>query len=203
MNTYLGVSAEVGPEHVPEQVAAACDYLFLEGYLFDKAPGKAAFLKAAKLCHQGGGKAGIALSDPFCVTRHREDFQILIETQMDFVIGNHHEWCALYETDDLEAALDKAAAACELVICTRSGDPVLMIENGERTEVPVTLVTPVDATGAGDQFAAGLLFGLASGQSLEVAGRMGVMAATEVIQHIGARPQSDLGAAFKAAGLMS
>ena len=202
MNTYLGVSAEVGPEHVPEAVAGDCDYLFLEGYLFDKDPGKAAFLKAAELCHKGGGKAGIALSDPFCVTRHRADFQRLIAGQMDYVIGNVHEWQALYETETLDEALARAAAACETVVCTCSGEPVILIRGAERIEVPVTRVTPVDATGAGDQFAAGFLFGLASGRDLATAGRMGVTAAAEVIGHLGARPRTDVAAAFAAAGLV-
>ncbi|MBE3636914.1 adenosine kinase [Mangrovicoccus algicola] len=202
MNTYLGVSAEVGPEHVPEDVAGDCAYLFLEGYLFDKDPGKAAFLKAAELCHAGGGKAGIALSDPFCVNRHRGDFQKLIAGQMDYVIGNSHEWCALYETEDLDAALARAASVCETVICTRSGDPVWLIRGDARIEVPVATVVPVDATGAGDQFAAGLLYGLAAGHDLETAGRMGVLAAAEVIGHMGARPQADVAALFRAGGLV-
>lgn len=202
MNTYLGVSAEVGPEHVPEAVAANADILFLEGYLFDKDPGKAAFLKAAELCHKGGGKAGIALSDPFCVDRHRADFKRLLTDQMDYVIGNNHEWCALYETDDLEAALAQATAACDLVVCTRSGDPVILIRGDERVEVPVTKIVPVDATGAGDQFAAGFLFGLATDRDLATCGKMGVLAAAEVIAHMGARPQTDVAAVFQDAGLM-
>ncbi|WP_172328557.1 adenosine kinase [Mangrovicoccus sp. HB161399] len=201
MNTYLGVSAAVGPEHVPEEVAGDCGLLFLEGYLFDKDPGKAAFLKAAELCHKGGGKAGIALSDPFCVNRHRADFKALISGQMDYVIGNVHEWCALYETEDLEAALAEAAAVCETVICTRSGESVWLLRGGEKVEVPVTKVVPLDATGAGDQFAAGLLYGLASGRDLATAGKMGVLAAAEVIRHMGARPQTDVAGAFRAAGL--
>lgn len=202
MNTYLGVSAEVGPEHVPEDVAGDAEIVFLEGYLFDKDPGKAAFLKAAQLCHKGGGMAGIALSDPFCVDRHRADFKRLLTDEMDYVIGNNHEWCALYETEELEEALAQATAACDLVVCTRSGDPVILIRGDERVEVPVQKIVPVDATGAGDQFAAGFLYGLATGADLETCGRMGVMAAAEVIQHMGPRPQTDLLAAFRAAGLI-
>jgi sugar/nucleoside kinase (ribokinase family) len=202
MNTYLGISSEVGPEDVSEAVAGQTDWLFLEGYLFDKDKGKQAFLKAANACHAGGGKVGIALSDPFCVDRHREDFIRLINEQMDFVIGNVHEWTSLYQTDDLDAALAKARAACETVVCTRSGESVLVFHGDERAEAPVSRVTPVDATGAGDQFAAGFLYGLATGQSLERAAKMGVIAAREVIGHVGARPQSDVKALFRAAGLI-
>ena len=95
MNTYLGISAEVGPDDVPDQVASNSEILFLEGYLFDKDKGKKAFLKAARLCKAGGGKAGIALSDPFCVDRHRADFRELVAHEMDYVIGNNHEWLSL------------------------------------------------------------------------------------------------------------
>ncbi len=126
MNTYLGISAELGPEDVAEGVVGAADLLFLEGYLFDKDPGKAAFLKAARTCRAAGGQAGIALSDPFCVNRHRPDFRTLVR-ELDYVIGNEHEWTALYETTDLEVALAQAAADCPLVVCTRSGSDVVLI----------------------------------------------------------------------------
>ena len=202
MNTYLGISADLGPADVDTAVAGAAKILFLEGYLFDKDPGKAAFRAAAEACRAGGGRAGIALSDPFCVNRHRADFRALVAGPLDYTIGNSHEWCALYETEDLEAALSQAASECDLVVCTRSGADVLILSGGQRTEVPVHRVTPVDATGAGDQFAAGFLFGLARGFDLATAGRMGCLCAAEVIGHFGARPEADLAARFRAAGLM-
>ena len=202
MNTYLGISADLGPEDVSHDVAGQTDYLFLEGYLFDKDKGKAAFLKAARACHMGGGKAGIALSDPFCVNRHRADFRRLVKDEMDFVIGNQHEWCALYETENLEAALTQASAECPVVVCTRSGADVILLRGAERVDVPVHRVVPVDATGAGDQFAAGFLYGLATGQSLKTAGRMGCIAAAEVISHFGARPEVDVKALFHAERLI-
>ncbi|MBP1805823.1 adenosine kinase [Rubellimicrobium aerolatum] len=200
MNTYLGISSELSPADVPEQVAASADILFLEGYLYDKPTGKQAFETAARLTHQGGGQAGIALSDPFCVDRHRADFRRLVR-DLDYVIGNQHEWESLYQTD-LDAALRQAAADCGLIVCTRSGDEVILIRGEERTTVPVRRVTPVDATGAGDLFAAGFLYGLATGQGLDVAGRMGCAAAAEVISHFGARPEADLRALFRDAGLL-
>lgn len=201
MNTYLGISAELGPDDVPEDVTGNTDILFLEGYLFDKAPGKQAFLKAARSCRRGGGRAGIALSDPFCVDRHREDFRRLV-TELDYVIGNEHEWTSLYQTEDLDAALAQGAADCPLVVCTRSGSDVVIRARDRVVTVPVHRVVPVDATGAGDQFAAGFLYGLATGQPLEVAGRMGCIAAAEVISHFGARPEADVRALFRAAGLV-
>lgn len=201
MNTYLGISAELGPEDVPDAVASGSEILFLEGYLFDKDKGKEAFLRAARLCRESGGMAGIALSDPFCVNRHRDDFRRLVSEDMSYVIGNSHEWEALYQTD-LESALAQAAQECPLVICTRSGDPVAILSGGKRVEVPVHRVVPVDATGAGDQFAAGFLYGLATGRDLEICGRMGVVAAAEVIGHMGPRPEADMQTLFRDAGLI-
>ena len=201
MNTYLGISANLGPDDVADEVFEGNKWLFLEGYLFDKPAGKAAFLAAANACHREGGQAGIALSDPFCVDRHRDDFRKLVSETMDYVIGNAHEWESLYQTN-LDEALRLATADCHTVICTRSGDPAILIRGNQRIEVPVHRVTPVDATGAGDQFAAGLIFGLASGVDLETAGRMAVMAASEVISHVGARPERSLLADFEAAGLI-
>jgi sugar/nucleoside kinase (ribokinase family) len=201
MNTYLGISADLGPQDVPEDVVAQTKLLFLEGYLFDKDKGKAAFLKAARACRSNGGKAGIALSDPFCVDRHRADFRGLVREEMDYVIGNQHEWESLYQTD-LDTALAQAAQECPLVVCTRSGADVVVIGEGEREDIPVHRVIPVDATGAGDQFAAGFLFGLATGQTLRVSGKMGCLAAAEVISHFGARPESDLTEIFRGYGLI-
>ena len=201
MNTYLGISTELGSDDVPEEVAGGTGLLVLEGYLFDKDKGKAAFLEAARACRAAGGKAGISLSDPFCVDRHRNDFRKLV-TELDYVIGNDHEWLSLYQTEDLGAALETAASESGLVVCTRSGEDVVIVEGDETVRVPVDEITPVDTTGAGDQFAAGFLYGLSQGADLETCGRMGNLCAGEVISHIGPRPQKDMLAAFKAEGLV-
>ena len=200
MNTYLGISSELGPDDVADDVAGQAALLFLEGYLYDKPKGKQAFERAAKLCRAAGGLAGIALSDPFCVDRHRDDFRRLVK-DLDYVIGNEHEWSSLYQTD-LESALKQASQDAGLVACTRSGDEVIVIRGEDRAVVPVHRVVPVDATGAGDQFAAGFLYGISTGRSLEIAGRMGCIAATEVIGHFGARPEASLADLFAAEGLI-
>ncbi|GGH33750.1 Sugar or nucleoside kinase, ribokinase family [Cribrihabitans marinus] len=192
MNTYLGISSELSSEDVSGDVAGNTQIMFLEGYLFDKDKGKTAFLEAARDCRAGGGKTGIAISDPFCVERHRPDFLSLIADELDFVIGNEAEIRALFETDDLEDALRRTAAICDLVVCTRSGDGVTVLAEGQRIDVPVDRVTPVDATGAGDQFAAGFLFGLATGRDLETCARIGNACAREVIGHIGPRPEVNM-----------
>jgi len=200
MNTYLGISSELGPDDVSDEVAGGAGILFLEGYLYDKPKGKQAFARAVSLCHAKGGRAGIALSDPFCVDRHRGDFRRLVR-DLDYVIGNEHEWSSLYQTD-LSAALKQAAADSGLVVCTRSGHDVIVLHGDEQAVVPVQRVVPVDATGAGDLFAAGFLYGLATGHVLSVCGRMGCVAAAEVISHFGARPEADLKELFRREGLI-
>lgn len=202
MNTYLGISTDLGPNDVPDEVASGAKIMFLEGYLFDKDQGKQAFLEASRLTRAAGGKAGIAISDPFCVNRHRADFLRMIANELDYVIGNEAEIRSLYETDDLEGALSKTAAMCPLVVCTRSGDGVTIIQGGTRVDVPVNKVVPVDATGAGDQFAAGFLYGVATGRDLDVCGRMGNVCAAEVISHVGPRPEVAIMNLFKAQGLV-
>ncbi len=202
MNTYLGISTDLGPSDVPDSVAENAKIMFLEGYLFDKDAGKEAFLLASRLTRSNGGMAGIAISDPFCVDRHRPDFLRMIKDELNFVIGNEAEIRSLFETDDTELALSKTADMCPLVVCTRSGDNVSLIQNGERVDVPVKRVVPVDATGAGDQFAAGFLYGLATERDLETCGRMGVICGAEVVGHVGPRPQANMMARFRAAGLV-
>ncbi len=192
MNTYLGISAELGPDDVPTDIASQAEVVFLEGYLFDKDKGKEAFNRLSRSCRSADGKAGMAISDPFCVERHRNDFLTLIEQELDFVIGNEEEVKSLVESDNLDFGLQKLSTICDLVVCTRGGDGVSVISKGQRTEVSVVRVAPVDATGAGDQFAAGFLYGLINDRNIETCCKMGAIAAGEVIGHIGPRPQEDI-----------
>lgn len=202
LNTYLGISTGLTSDDVPQAVTSKAKLMFLEGYLFDHDAGKTAFREAARAATAGGGMAGIAISDPFCVERHRDDFLALIENDLGYVIGNEAELRALWETDDTEVALAKTAEICPLVVCTRSGDGVTLMRGEERVDVPVEKVVPVDATGAGDQFAAGFLYGMATGRDLETCGKMGNICAAEVISHIGPRPQTSMMALFKEQGLV-
>ena len=201
MNTYLGAGADISSADVPD-VFEGGGILFLEGYLFDKPEGKTAFAEAAARMKAAGGQAAIAISDPFCAERHRSDFQRLIAGDIDIAIGNEKEWMTLYETGSVEAAMERATAACRIVACTRSGQSVWIWSEGERHEAPVTRVVPVDATGAGDQFAAGFLYGIATGAPLGTAARMGVLCAAEVIGHIGPRPERPMIEMFRQQGLV-
>jgi len=200
MNTYLGAGADIASSDVPDVFGTGL--LFLEGYLFDKTEGKTAFSEAAQRMKAAGGRSVITISDPFCAERHRDDFKRLIAEDMDIAIGNAAEWMTLYETDDLDAALRAAAEVCDIVACTRSGEAVWVQQGDKRHTADVTPVTPVDATGAGDQFAAGFLYGVSTGAALDVAAAMGVMCAAEVIGHMGPRPEANMLAAFKSAGLV-
>ncbi|MEE4187862.1 MAG: adenosine kinase [Roseobacter sp.] len=201
MNTYLGISTELSSSDVPADVAGNARIMFLEGYLFDQDAGKTAFSEAARATKAGGGIAGIAISDPFCVERHRADFLALIEHDLDYVIGNQHEIESLFQTD-FETALSKTAGICPMVVATRSGDGVSILSDGQRIDVPVEQITPVDATGAGDQFAAGFLYGVATGRDMSVCARMGNLCAAEVISHVGPRPQKDMMKEFVRQGLI-
>ncbi|WP_299025835.1 adenosine kinase [uncultured Sulfitobacter sp.] len=203
MNTYLGISTGLSSADVPADVAGRAKIMFLEGYLFDQDAGKTAFREAARAASAGGGMAGITISDPFCVERHRADFLQMIEHELDFVIGNEAEIKSLFETDDLEAAMLETAAMCRVMVCTRGGDGVTIIRDTERVDIPAPArVTPVDATGAGDQFAAGFIYGMATGRDIETCGRMGNLCGAEVISHIGPRPEKDMMEEFRKAGLV-
>ncbi|MCE8553105.1 adenosine kinase [Ruegeria pomeroyi] len=202
MNTYLGISTTLSSADVPEQVTGNAKLMFLEGYLFDHEAGKSAFREAARATRAAGGKAGIAISDPFCVDRHRADFLSLIQHDLDFVIGNEAEIQSLFETDHLDDALMLTSGICPLVVCTRSGDGVTVMDGTVRIDVPVEKVVPVDATGAGDQFAAGFLFGMATGRDYETCARIGNVCAREVIGHIGPRPETNMVELLKENGLL-
>lgn len=172
-------------------IAREAEIVFLEGYLFDKDIGKEALISMARACRDAGGKAGIAIFDPFCVRRDHTDFLRFIENELDYVIGNEDEIKSFWTTDDLEAALAKTAVIFPLVACTRLGDGVTIIAGSERADVPIEKIVPVDATGACDGFAAGLLYVLALGHDLETCGRIGFTVAGEVIRHIALRAQRD------------
>jgi sugar/nucleoside kinase (ribokinase family) len=193
MNTYLGASTLLSPQDIDAELIRAGATLFLEGYLFDRDEAKAAFVRAAEIAQGAERKVALTLSDVFCVERHRESFKHLVAGHVDILFSNEREILALYEENDLGAALRAAQKACPVVIVTRSEVGSLIAADGEVVEVkPFPVAQVVDSTGAGDQYAAGFLYGYARGRPLAVCGAFASMAAAEVISHMGPRPETNL-----------
>jgi sugar/nucleoside kinase (ribokinase family) len=194
LNTYLGAAAEFGPEDVDGDVVAGAQVTYLEGYLWDQPRAKEAFRHAARLAHDAGRRVALTLSDGFCVDRHRGDFVDLIEREVDILFANEGEICSLYEVDDFDAALQRVNHHCEIAALTRSAKGSLIVR-GEEVHLIDAQPVPsgvVDTTGAGDQYAAGFLYGFTHGHDLGTCGRLGAIAAAEVISHLGARPEVSL-----------
>ncbi len=193
MATFLGAANELGPDAVDPEVIAAAKVTYMEGYLFDRPAAKEAFIRAAEIARGAGRKVSLTLSDPFCVERHRAAFRDLVQHHIDILFANEQEICALYEVGDFDAALQAVRQHCEVAALTRSEHGSVVLA---RDEVHVVDAAPldrlVDTTGAGDLYAAGFLFGYTRGDSLYDCGRIGAIAAAEVISHFGARPEVDL-----------
>ena len=203
MNTFLGASVDLTAADIDPHLIGAAKFVSLEGYLFDKDAAKSAFHEAARLAKESGAKVALSLSDPFCVDRHREDFRALVKDGADIVFANEKEITSLYETNTFLEAADAALQDCEMAVLTRSEVGSLIVSSGETTEIPADPVSQVvDATGAGDLYAAGFLYGLARRLPLETCGRLGSLAAAEAISHIGARPEANLVELAKSRGLL-
>lgn len=193
MNTFLGISTELAEAEIQADVITSSAIVYLEGYLFDRPEAKAAFRLAASIARKGGRRVALTLSDGFCVDRHRAEFLDLIRNDVDILFANESEIKSLYETDDFETAAARIAKEGKLTALTRSAKGSLIIEAGRNVEIPVFAVEKLeDTTGAGDLYAAGFLYGISHGHDLELAGRLGSLAAAEVISHVGARPQQSL-----------
>jgi adenosine kinase len=194
MNTYLGAAQELTSADIdPSQVAASA-LVYLEGYLWDPKNAKEAFVKAAGIAHGADRQVALTLSDAFCVDRYRDEFLVLMrDGTVDLVFANEAELHSLYQTSDFDTALAQLRNDAKLAVVTRSEKGCVVASKEGVLAVPAfTVEKIVDTTGAGDLFAAGFLFGLARGLGHEKAGRLGALAAAEVIQHIGARPQVSL-----------
>ena len=193
MNTYLGASVELTPADIDEEPVAGAAVLYLEGYLWDPPSAKAAMREAVTIARDAGRKVSLSLSDSFCVDRHREEFAELVADGVDILFANEHEAMALYELDDLEATIATVAGECEIAAITRGREGSIVVNGAGREHVPIVEVARrVDTTGAGDLYAAGFLHGYTAGRPLVECGRIGSIAAAEVIGHIGARPEADL-----------
>jgi sugar/nucleoside kinase (ribokinase family) len=194
MNTYLGAAQELTPADIDADQVSSSLFVYLEGYLWDPKSAKEAFVKAATIAHQASRQVALTLSDSFCVDRYRGEFLELMRNRtVDLVFANEAELRSLYQTPDFETALKQLRGDIGLAVVTRSEKGCVVVSKDGITAVPAFPVEKiVDTTGAGDLFAAGFMFGLSHGVNHENAGRLGALAAAEVIQHIGARPQVSL-----------
>jgi len=194
MNTYLGAAQDLSPADIDPSEIAAAKIVYLEGYLWDPKEAKSAFVKASKIAHEAGRQVALTLSDAFCVDRYRGEFVDLMKSGVvDVIFANEGELHSLYQTSDFDSALKALRGDAKLGVVTRSEKGCVVASRDGVVAVPAFPIDRiVDTTGAGDLFAAGFLFGLVRNAGYENAGRLGALAAAEVIQHIGARPQVSL-----------
>jgi sugar/nucleoside kinase (ribokinase family) len=194
MNTYLGAAQDLQPADIDTDMIASSAIVYLEGYLWDPKNAKDAFLKAAKIAHEAERKVALTLSDAFCVDRWRDEFlQLMRSRTVDLIFANEAELQSLYQTADFDSAVAALRADIDVAVVTRSEKGCLVVGPEGTEAVPAFPVARViDTTGAGDLFAAGFLSGLARGADDRTCGRLGALAAAEVIQHLGARPETSL-----------
>ena len=203
MNTYLGACRELVPDDVDEAQIAAARIVYIEGYLWDEESAKEASRKAMAAVKKAGGQVALTLSDPFCVGRFREEFVDLLNNQLDIVFANEEEAKALFEEEDFDKVVAHFRRWGGIAALTRSAKGCVIVKGEETHVIPAAPVEEVvDTTGAGDQFAAGFLFGLTQGKPLADCGRLGAMAAAEVISHYGARPEVSLKELAEKQGLL-
>lgn len=202
MNTSLACNTKFSPADLVPELIIDSSITYLEGYLFDQPAAKEAFIAAAKMAREAGNEVSLTLSDSFCVQRHHDDFLALL-SNVDVLFANEREITALFATDDFDAAAQMARAKCKLAVLTRGSKGALVLSAQGVAEIEAEKVAQVvDLTGAGDAFAAGFLHGYTQGLSLAESGRLGALAASEIIGHYGARPEvrlSDFVASRKAA----
>jgi sugar/nucleoside kinase (ribokinase family) len=202
MGTYLGAATTLRSSDVQEALVERAAIVLLEGYLWDVDAAKDAMRQAATVAHAADGSVALSLSDPFCVDRHQRDFLDLLVDDVDILLGNEEELTMLFGSSNVRGALAAAEETGLLVVMTRGalGSVVLTAHGPE--DVPAAPVDAVvDTTGAGDLFAAGLLYGLTHGMDPVASARLGGVCASEVIAHMGAHPESDLRTLAGAAGL--
>jgi sugar/nucleoside kinase (ribokinase family) len=193
MCTFLGASVEFTDSDVDPATVEAAKIVYLEGYLFDAEAARRAFAKAAALAHGSGRMIALTLSDGFVVERHRAGLMGFIEGQVDLLFANESEICALFQTDDFDRAVEALRPHVKLAAVTRGAAGAVILSQGERLTVKAEPVEKVvDTTGAGDQYAAGFMFGLSRGRPLQQCGQLASLAAAEVISHYGPRPQVSL-----------
>lgn len=202
MSTYLGAAQDLTPDDVDVEVISRSAITYLEGYLWDPPAAKEAFLKAAKAAHDAERQVALTLSDSFCVDRYRDEFRDLVKGNVDILFANEAEIMSLYQVDTFDEALQAVRGEARVAALTRSAAGSVIVVDGEVHVVDADKPSAlVDTTGAGDQFAAGFMFGWSTGRSPVDCGRMGSICAAEVISHMGPRPEVALAELVASKGL--
>ncbi len=203
MATYLGASNQLRPSDIRSDLIARSEITYIEGYLYDLPPAKAAIARTIEFAHEHDSMVALSLSDMFCVNRHRRDFLDLVVSDVDVLLANETEIMALFQAETLSRAYDALEELGILAAITRGPAGVDVVNLGGVVSVPAMAVEHVvDQNGAGDLFAAGFLYSLALGADPVEAAELGSLCAGEVIQHLGARPESDLEEIAIEAGLL-
>jgi sugar/nucleoside kinase (ribokinase family) len=203
MGTYLGAASTLSVSGLSSALVERASIVLLEGYLWDVDAAKEAMRHGAAIAHGADGSVALSLSDPFCVARHQREFLDLLVDDIDILLGNEEEITMLFGAATLKGAIAAAEETGLLVIVTRGPQgSVVLTPHGPQEVAAEPVREVVDTTGAGDLFAAGVLYGLTHGMDPLDSARLGGLCAAEVISHTGARPQTDLRALAVAAGLL-
>jgi len=187
MLTHLGVSSTLGPEDINAAEIARAKYVYIEGYLFTGGSTRAAALKAIRLAKEQGVKVALTVSDPFLIDLFRDQFIELIEGPVDLLFCNEQEARALTGFDDPVDCAQAIHKHAENVALTLGRNGSILMHEGEVIAVESSPVQAVDTTGAGDMYAAGVLYGITNGLSWQQAGHLGSHAAAQIVSRLGAR----------------
>lgn len=193
MCTFLGASTQLEPEDLDLSMVQQAKVLYLEGYLWDSPAAKRAFIAAAEACRASGGKVALSLSDGFCVDRHRDSFLELVNGHVDVLFANEVEIKSLYQTEDINEALERVRGCCDVIAITRGGDGSVILSGDQRWDIGiVSLGALMDTTGAGDLYAGGFLHAYTQGEDLQRCGELGALCAGQIVTQLGARSQVSL-----------
>jgi sugar/nucleoside kinase (ribokinase family) len=193
MATFLGATREITKDDIDENIISTAKITYLEGYLWEEQHSKEAMREAIRLAVKHGSEIALSLSDSFCVTRHKEEFLELVSKNVDILFANEAEIKELFDASKVEDTLETLSGMCRVTAITLGDRGSIIVSNNEATHIPAAKnLNVVDTTGAGDLYASGFLYGYTHGYSISDCGHIATIAASEVIQHLGARPEVSL-----------
>ena len=193
MTTYLGACVSLEPIDIDAKMIETSKLIYLEGYLWDPPKAKEAIRKAIKRAHSTNCKVALSLSDAFCVNRYRAEFLDLVSNEIDILFANESEIISLYQADNINVALDALPNNGSIAAITLGEKGSIIKRSEERWIIPAQKAPKiVDTTGAGDLYAAGFLYAFINNYTMDNCGKLGGLAASEIIQQYGARTETDL-----------